>query len=271
MRYQLVFSDIDGTLLNAERELSQATIKAVKRIKDQVPVVLISSRMPAAMRHLQKELDIENQPIICYNGGLILIGGKTVHSTCIPLGFIEALAKFNVEKRVHLSLYHEDEWYVPEYDFWAKREESNTKVSPKVFPIETIIERWRNENKSAHKIMCMGEEVEIDRVFDFLKTNYGDAVHLYRSKPTYIEIAHKQISKLTSINYLLENHFQNQLENSLAFGDNYNDLEMLQAVGMGVAVGNAKPEVLKCAHKIADTGKNDGVAKMLDTLFPSEK
>lgn len=270
MPHKLVFSDIDGTLLNAERELSEATIKAVKRIKDQVPVVLISSRMPAAMRHLQKSLGIENQPLICYNGALVLIDGKTVSSTPIPLDFVEKLAHFNVEKKVHLSIYHDDEWYVPEYDFWAKREENNTKVTPEILPIETLIERWRSENKSAHKIMCMGEEAEIDKIFDFLKTNHDQEVHLYRSKPTYIEIAHKHISKLTSINYLLENHFHASLENCVAFGDNYNDIEMLQAVGLGVAVGNAKPEVLEIAHKITDHGKSDGVAKILETLF-SEK
>lgn len=266
MLYKLLFTDIDGTLLNAERELSAATINAIKRIKDQVPVVLISSRMPAAMRHLQKSLGIENQPIICYNGGLVLIDGKTVSSTSIPLNFIEALAKFNIEKKVHLSLYHNDEWYVPEDDFWAKREENNTKVTPKILPIEQLIERWRTENKGAHKIMCMGEEPEIDKIFDFLTTHYGEEVHLYRSKPTYIEIANKHISKLTSINYLLESHFSCSLENCVAFGDNYNDMEMLQAVGLGIAVGNAKPEVLEIAHQITDTGKNDGVAKALDNI-----
>lgn len=271
MSYKLIFSDIDGTLLNAERQLSSETIKTISRLKNRIPVVLISSRMPAAMRHLQKELDIENLPIICYNGALILVNGKTVHSTCIPLEFIEDLAKFNVEKKVHLSLYHEDEWYVPENDFWAKREENNTKVSPEVLPIETVIARWQAENKSAHKIMCMGEEKEIDRIFNFLKINYDQAVHLYRSKPTYIEIAHKQISKLTSINYLLENYFGCDLKDCVAFGDNYNDIEMLRAVGRGVAVGNAKPEVLEIAHHVADLGKNDGVAKTLAMLFPLQK
>lgn len=270
MPYQLVFSDIDGTLLNADRELSKATILAVQKIKDRVPVVLISSRMPAAMKHLQKSLDIENQPLICYNGGLVLIDGKTVSSTCIPVDFIEVLAKFNIEKKVHISLYHNDEWYVPEYDFWAQREENNTKVTPVVRSIEEIIPLWRQENKGAHKIMCMGEETEIDKIFDFIKTNHGEEVHLYRSKPTYIEIAHKSISKLTSINYLLENHFKCHLENCLAFGDNYNDMEMLQAVGHGIAVENAKPEVLKIAHRVAGSSKNDGVANMLNALFPSE-
>lgn len=268
MAHQLVFTDIDGTLLNAERELSEATIDAVKRIKNQVPVILISSRMPAAMKHLQKQLDIENQPIICYNGGLILIDNKPVDSTFIPVDFMERIANFNADKKVHLSLYHADEWYVPDYDFWAQREENNTKVTPTVMPIEDVIQKWRTEGKGAHKIMCMGEEKEIDKIFAFLETHHAEEVHLYRSKPTYIEIAHKKISKLTSINYLLSNHFQGDLSESLAFGDNYNDMEMLEAVGLGVAVGNAKPEVLAIADQIADTGKNDGVAKALNNLFP---
>ena len=59
MSYNIVFSDIDGTLLNADRELSPATIKAVKRLNNKVPFVLISARMPAAMRHLQKQLEID--------------------------------------------------------------------------------------------------------------------------------------------------------------------------------------------------------------------
>ena len=53
----------------------------------------------------------------------------------------------------------------------------------------------------------------------------------------------------------------------MAFGDNYNDIEMLKAVGLGVAVANANDEVLKVANKITDTNKNDGVAKILQGLF----
>ncbi|MAQ76590.1 MAG: haloacid dehalogenase, partial [Aquimarina sp.] len=89
MSYDIVFSDIDGTLLNAERELSNDTKAQIKRIKENIPVILISSRMPAAMVHLQKELDIENTPLICYNGGLILVENKTVHSTFISIEILE--------------------------------------------------------------------------------------------------------------------------------------------------------------------------------------
>ena len=57
------------------------------------------------------------------------------------------------------------------------------------------------------------------------------------------------------------------MEHVIAFGDNYNDIEMLKAVGLGVAVANANDEVLKIANKVTDTNKNDGVAKVLQELF----
>ncbi len=260
MPNRIVFSDIDGTLLNPERELSEFTISEIKRIKKEIPIVLISSRMPSAMTHLQEELEIGNQPLICYNGGLILVDQKTVHSTFIPVDIIEALHHFNKEQKVHISLYHNDDWYVPKMDFWANREANNTKVSPQVKPTNEVIESWKTSNIGAHKIMCMGEENHIDTVFNFLKRNFDDILHLYRSKSTYIEIAHKNISKLTAIEILLDTHFNIPISEAIAFGDNYNDVDMIKAVGVGVAVANAKKEVLEVANAVTLAGKEDGVA-----------
>ncbi len=260
MQHRIVFSDIDGTLLNPERELSEFTISEIKRIKDTIPVVLISSRMPSAMTHLQEELQITNQPLICYNGGLILLDQKPIHSTFISTEIIQMLSDFNKDQKVHVSLYHNDDWFVPEMDFWANREAQNTKVTPTIKTIESVIQDWGTENKGAHKIMCMGEENYIDNVFKFLEGNFGDKLHLYRSKSTYIEIAHKSISKLTAIEILLNTHFKIPISDVVAFGDNYNDIEMLKAVGTGVAVGNAKPETIKVSNSITLPGKEDGVA-----------
>jgi len=66
MSYKLLCTDIDGTLLNAERELAAETIAEFKRIKDTCKIILASSRMPMAMRHLQAEVDIVNLPMIAY-------------------------------------------------------------------------------------------------------------------------------------------------------------------------------------------------------------
>ena len=104
MSYKIVFSDIDGTLLNKDRELSERTINAIKAIKNEIPIVLISARMPAAMRHLQQQLGIEDQPIICYNGGFVIIDEQPVSSTAISVPTIEELAKYNQKNKVNNGL-----------------------------------------------------------------------------------------------------------------------------------------------------------------------
>ena len=267
MAYKLICSDIDGTLLNVDRELSKSTIAQVQRVAP-IPFILISSRMPAAMLHLQRDLKNESTPLIAYNGGLVIADNQIIHSTFIAPTMIQNVADQCKENSVHLSLYFNDEWYVPSMDFWAKREENNTKVSPSVKSTEEVIDTWTQEEKGAHKIMCMGDENEIDVLYNYLEKNHSDEVHLYRSKPTYIEISHKAISKKTAIEMLLKHSFNTiNTEEIIAFGDNFNDIEMLEAVGMGVAVANAQTQVLEIAKMVTDTNKNDGVAKALKELI----
>lgn len=266
MSLKIAFTDIDGTLLSKERVPSPALKSEVARITEQdIPFVLISSRMPSAMYHIQDDLNIKNTPIICYNGGLVLVDNETIHSTEIHVSILEVIADLNTEKKFHISLYNNDDWYVEEMDFWAKREENNTKVTPTLKPIEAVLEDWKSNDKGAHKVMCMGDKEELDIVMESLTLAFPDELHLYRSKDTYIEIASKEISKLTGINTLLKNSYSNlSLENCIAFGDNYNDIEMLNAVKMGVAVKNAKEEVLAIANDVTETNHNDGVAKAIE-------
>jgi Cof subfamily protein (haloacid dehalogenase superfamily) len=267
MNYQLICTDIDGTLLNKERELSENTISEVKRISP-IPFVLISSRMPKAMRHLQQQFGNINTPLIAYNGGLVLDNETILHSTVIDNNVLEATINKCLNTEIHLSLYFADEWYVPSMDYWAKREENNTKVTPIVKSSLDVLSNWKKEGKGAHKIMCMGNESEIDTLYTSLEKEFSNEIILYRSKSTYIEISHRSISKKTAIEVLLKSNYPNlTMDNVVAFGDNYNDIEMLKAVGLGVAVANANEEVLNVADKVTDTNKNDGVAKVLKNLF----
>lgn len=265
MDIKIAFTDIDGTLLNSERQVSEMLKEQVARISDlDIPFILISSRMPSAMTHLQKDLGIEELPIICYNGGLVLVDGEIVDDISIAPTILEDIAQLNKDSKFHISLYNNDDWYVPEMDFWAKREENNTKVSPIVKPTKEVIQLWIEEGKGAHKVMCMGDKEHMDFVYAELGKLHGDKLHLYRSKDTYIEIANKNISKLTGIQELLACKYPKlSLDNCIAFGDNYNDIEMLKAVKLGIAVANAKEEVLLIANVITDHNKKDGVAKAI--------
>lgn len=269
MSIKIAFTDIDGTLLNSEREVSEMLKQEVGRISNEgIPFILISSRMPAAMTHLQKDLNIEGLPLICYNGGLVIVDGEIVDDISIAPTILEDIADLNKENKFHISLYNNDDWYVPSMDFWAKREENNTKVTPIVKSTQEVINLWVSEQKGAHKVMCMGDKEHIDFVYSELGKLHGDKLHLYRSKDTYLEIANKNISKLTGIEELLACKYpQLSLENCIAFGDNYNDIEMLKAVKIGVAVGNAKEEVLVIADAVSDVNKKDGVAKAIKNFI----
>lgn len=267
MDYKIVFSDIDGTLLNRERKLSETTITEIKKLKDKIPFILISARMPAAMRHLQKELGIEDLPIICYNGGLVLHGNQELSSTVIPMEILEDLTAMNKKTGCHLSLYHNDEWYVPQMDQWAKREINNTQITPEVKENIEVIEKWKSENKGAHKIMAMGDEAQIDQIRDYLQKNYPEELHLYRSKNTYLEIANKKISKFSGIELLLKQRYNYSTSQAIAIGDNYNDVEMLRRIGYGIAVGNGRQEAIDVANYVSEKSIDDGVAKSLIKIF----
>ena len=97
--YNLICTDIDGTLLNTDRYLSDATVSAFA--KANIPIVLASSRMPSAMHYLQKGLRIQNASLIAYNGGLILgKDGICIESNTMPLLVLEDLLTHHKSIRI---------------------------------------------------------------------------------------------------------------------------------------------------------------------------
>lgn len=268
MQLEAICTDIDGTLLDENRRLSSRLLKAILMLPKEFPVILASSRMPAAMRHLQKEMGRLGSPLICYNGGYILDeedGNKRIlEDTFVSLSFCKRILEMVRGSNIHVSLYHGEHWYEPYLDKWAEREIRNTKVNPKIKDAYEVLSDWKNENVGAHKLMCMGPADEIQWFYTLAENEMGNDIHLYRSKETYIEIAPKIISKASALKMLLKSKYGLEMENVMAFGDNYNDIEMLQQAGHGVAVENAREEVKAVANEVTLSGKNDGVAVMIE-------
>ena len=266
MHYKLICSDIDGTLLDVNRKLSSETIEAVKRIHPSIPFILVSSRMPKSIRLLQKELDTYDSPLIAYNGALI-IGkhGKVINSIEIPFSITNQICTFLPDNSVHFSLYNQDEWLVPSIDYWAKREQNNTRVSPEVRPLSETLSLWKKNQKGAHKIMAMGKASELNQVESFIIKTFKDQVNFYRSKDTYLEISNKKTDKASALKYLLTKIYPHlKMNDVMAFGDNHNDKTMLEQVGLGIAVANAKSEILACASFHTLTNHKHGVALAIE-------
>lgn len=264
MKFLALCTDIDGTLLDSKRQLSPRTIAAFRKIPKTIPIILASSRMPAAMIHLQHELGITEHPLVCYNGGYAVHYQKDLQkvfaTVSIPFSVCAEILDLTTGTTIHTSLYHEDLWYAPAVDHWTDREQRITKVNAIIADGASVIEKWREENKGAHKVMCMGPEEEINMLEQALKKSFAGQLHIYRSRPTYLELAPKSVSKATALELILSKDFGIDLKDVIAFGDNYNDIDMLQSVGLGVAVNNARPEVKAAAKEITANSVADGVA-----------
>ncbi len=201
------------------------------------------------------------EPMICYNGAYILHGDKVLASTEIELDLVSGILALSKALGIHLGLYHKDEWYVPEDSERVQKEILYTKANPVFMETEHTLIDWGLRNIGAHKIMLMGTKTSVDMVFPQLMEHFGTALNLYRSNDTLIEISPNSVSKLSAITQLLETG--ESLEEVIAFGDNYNDMEMLQKAGLGVAVANAREEVKAIANHITLKNTEDGVAHFI--------
>ncbi|HYF68345.1 MAG TPA: Cof-type HAD-IIB family hydrolase [Ohtaekwangia sp.] len=273
MKFKAICTDIDGTLLDSNRQLSKGTLETFKRLPDSVPVILASSRMPAAMRHLQAELNVLGHPLICFNGGYVIRYGDESHqpevleSIEIPLSVCTGIIALTKNTEIHVSLYRDDDWHAPSFDYWTERESRITKVDAVIMDIPATIANWERNRYGAHKIMCMGPEREIEGMEQQLHDGFESDINIYRSRPTYLELAPKSISKATGLELVLRRYYDISMAEVIAFGDNYNDIALLAKAGWGVAVSNAKDEVKAVANEITRDSKADGVAASLRKYF----
>ncbi|AKP51890.1 Cof-type HAD-IIB family hydrolase [Cyclobacterium amurskyense] len=270
MKISAICTDIDGTLLDKTRQLSTRTLKAFAALPSDFPIILASSRMPGAMAHLLEEFGRVANPLICYNGGFVIRSKnedyQQVSSTYIDANTCREIFAFASETSVHISLYSGDSWFAPSKDKWTVKEEMVTKVKATIDNHHSVLGNWEENSRGAHKVMCMGTAEEIQWLYDQLIENFSSSLHLYRSKDTYIEIAPKSISKASGLRQILAEAAIPMAE-VLAFGDNYNDISLIEEVGYGVAVANARDEVKKVAKEITESNTADGVAITIEKLL----
>lgn len=258
MKYKILCSDLDGTLLSTKSDVSKFTIAQIERIKKTARVILVSARMPSGMYYIQENLGILEQPIICYNGALVLKGTQELNSVVISVSLLREIYSITKNLDADLGLYFKNEWYVPKTSERVGKEIKYTKSTPIFQNTSTTLNNWEQRNVGAHKLMLMCTKYSADKLMPLLQQQFDTELNLYRSNDTLIEIAPKSVSKLSAIKLLLAEN--ESLEDVIAFGDNYNDMEMLQKVGCGVAVDNGRDEVKAIAKYTTLKNTEDGVA-----------
>lgn len=262
-KYKMVCLDIDGTLLNSKHEITQKTKEVIHEIANekQIPVVLVSARMPKGIIFLHQELNITH-PVICYSGALIWDSNKFYSSIVMPAYDVRPIHRLAEKMGVHMSLYRDDEWYVEEIDEWADQEARITRNTPNICGFPGLLDLWEKENTGPNKILCMGDADRIELFQAKIREQHSGDLNIYLSKTTYLEITSGKAMKISAIEFLCIKYGISKSE-VIAMGDNYNDINMLESVGLGIAMGNAPDHVKKHAAAVTLTNDEDGVAEAL--------
>jgi Cof subfamily protein (haloacid dehalogenase superfamily) len=266
--YKAVFLDIDGTLLTSDHTLSPATRKIIRKLDEKgILIVLVTARPPTGVAFLYEELGITHNPSVCFNGGCIMRGNERLFEAIIPAGTVHTLLQETGAFPVNISLYQGQDWYTNAIDAWVTQEQAITDAAVEAVDVIRLVRRWQETDAGPNKVLLMGEPTAINQLEDHLNRIALPELNIYKSKPTYLEITHADAAKPTAIQYIL-NRYQIRREEIIAIGDNYNDREMIEMAGLGIAMGNA-PEVVKAAADyVTDTNDNDGVPKALERFLP---
>lgn len=266
MTFKMLCLDIDGTLLNSNHEVPLETKHAIQSLPKDFPVILVSARMPKGITFLQTELRIKT-PIICYSGSLIIDiaednSYQSILNKTMTLKHMQKIYNQSKMKHVHVSFYKDDDWYIEDMDDWATQERDIAKTNPTVIDYQELFHIREHSDNGANKVLCMGREEELENLEMSLKHDCGGELTIYRSKPTYLEIMHNTVTKTSAIQFL-QKKFNIKQSEIIAVGDNFNDIDMIQYAGLGVAMGNAPEQVKKIADEITSSNDNNGVAKVI--------
>ncbi len=273
--YPIVCADIDGTLINSAHKLSARTASVLGRLAGSgITFVPASARMPASIAQLFKSC-LSNYPIISYNGALVvadyaalpkqqyLANARLAPATTAHI--VQAAQKLGI----HAGTFVYNQWFVPSMDQWAQREAQITGVMPTVMPVEALLNNSPATAHGAHKVMCMGNAPLINQLQQQLMPLAGH-VNLYRAGRRYLEITTSTTNKGQALATVAA-HLSLTPKQAVAFGDNVNDVELLQLAGLGIAVSNARPQAKAAASQLTAASHLDGVAQCLEQLyFPTQ-
>lgn len=291
--YKLIAMDVDDTLLDKELRVSPRVNAIINRLQTEgIVVTLATGRMFRSTRPIARQLGLDI-PLITYQGALVknCISGEVLLHQPLPLEQALAVIQLGRQEGLHINLYLEDQLYyeqvTKEGEAYAKLADVPVCLVPDLaeFLLARAREARREQVEPAEqgksvgqaeqaeqaaqaafgptKMLLIGEEAHLDNLLDRARSQFGDTVHVTKSKPIFLEFTNAGANKGTALAELAR-VYGIKREEIMAFGDSYNDLEMLEYAGMGVAMGNARPALKEIADYITKGNDEDGVAEAIE-------
>lgn len=260
----LVAIDLDDTLLNPDLGIAPRCIRAIKAVREQgILVTLATGRMYRSALPYAQQLEME-LPLITYQGALVKNSdsGEVLYERPVPSSLAGEIIAYFQRAGTHCHTYLHDEVCMEKLTREGTAYAELAGVEPKI--ISSLVAAV--ERQAPMKIMAVNyDQAVILEMEEELKSIYGERLNITRSKPFFLEVMDRVANKGNALQVVAE-HFAIPRQEVLAIGDSYNDLQMICWAGMGVAMGNAPPEVKAIADHITLSNEEDGVAEALQQL-----
>lgn len=278
MSIKVILMDVDGTLANSDKKVTQETREALLKAQDAgVLLVLASGRTDNGLKYYANELNMGEHHglLICNNGATVLDyqTKEVLFSQALSIEegkeVLEHLKKFDVCPVVAKGEY----MYVNDVfnntiekdgKPWNVLEYESRSNNYKLCEIEDLT-AWCDFEIS--KILTYGEPSYLQEHYEEMKVPFGERINSMFTAPFYYEFTATGVDKTKAIKKAIEiSGFH--ADEMIAFGDAQNDKTMVEYAGIGVAMGNATDELKEVADYITDDLDHDGIAKALYHFLP---
>lgn len=263
MKYKIIVLDLDGTLTNSKKEISEPTKEALLEIQRQgFKVVLASGRPTPGIEDLAHTLELKKYGgyILSFNGAKIISckNNETIYQKTLPREVIPTLYNVACEENIGIISYDENQIIVgSEIDKYIEYESKINGINLK--KVDNFIEYL---DYPVNKCLMTGEHKTLLEAEKKLKKKYNSLLSIYFSESFFLEIMPQNIDKAQSLLRLL-NTIGLTSEEMICCGDGFNDISMIQIAGLGVAMENAKDVVKDAADYITLSNDDDGILHVI--------
>ena len=270
LNIKLLVLDIDGTISGESNQIQEPVKQAIKAAQALgVQVAIATGRMYRSALRFHQDVG-SNLPLIAYQGAWIQDPiTQEVHrhlpvSTETAHQLLDYFEQPELRSLLSVHFYINDQLYVreltPETQIYAGR----SNIEPiAVGDLRTVL------TTAPTKVLALSDDIAlIEKLLGSLRQRYTPAeLYLTTSVATFFEATNPLVNKGTAVRYLAEEMLGLNAANVMTIGDNFNDLEMLQYAGVGVAMGNAPADVQAIANWVAPTVEQDGAAVAIKTFI----
>jgi len=285
--YKLVAIDLDGTMLNSYGAVSEYTKKVIKETMNKgIEVVIASGRPIDSIKTIAKEIGNTNY-FIAGNGALIfdIKKDEVIYDKYLPKKKVLEIIKLCEDNSISYNLYTDKtilatslKYNVLYYHKENFKKEENKKTNISI--VKNMYEYVKNmeEEKFLKITVCEENKSIFSRIIGRLRNiediDVLDVLHMSRKtikqgtrevtiEYFYSEISFKDVDKWNAIEYLIDK-LKIRKEEVITIGDNVNDKKMLECAGLGIAMAESTPEIIRIANYKTYTNDEDGVAKALE-------